>query len=47
MFNNYDSILLGARGYNENEYAQSMYSFYTKEDEKKYGVLAIELEKID
>ena len=47
LFNNYDNILLGARGYNESEYEQSMYSFYTKEDEQKYGVLAIELEKID
>ena len=47
LFNNYDNILLGARGYNEYEYEQSMYSYYTKEDEQKYGVLAIELEKID
>ena len=47
LFNCYDSILLGARGYNEEEYEQCMYKFYSKEQELKYGVLAIELNKID
>lgn len=47
LFNCCDSILLGARGYNEEEYEKCMYSFYTKEQEQEYGVLAIELEPID
>jgi len=47
LFNNYESILLGARGYTEEEYEECMYQYYTKEQEKKYGVLAIELNKID
>ena len=47
LFNSFDSILLGARGYNEEEYEKCMYSFYTKEQEQEYGVLAIELEPID
>ena len=47
LFKSYDSILLGARGYNEEEYEQCMYKFYSKEQELQYGVLAIELNKID
>ena len=47
LFNCYDSILLGARGYNEEEYELCMHKFYSKEQELKYGVLAIELEPID
>lgn len=47
LYKNYDSILLGARGYNLQEYKQSMYNFYSKDEEEKYGVLAIHLKPID
>ncbi len=47
LFQNYDSILLGARGYNEEEYEKCMYFYYTKEQEKQFGILAIELDPID
>lgn len=47
LYNNYDNILLGARGYNVDQYVSSMYNFYTKEDENKYGVMAISLKPID
>ncbi len=47
LYHSYDSILLGARGYSVKEYQKSMYKFYTKEQEKEYGVLAITLKPID
>lgn len=47
LYNNFDNILLGARGYTADQYVQSMYSFYNKEDEYKYGVMAILLKPID
>lgn len=47
LYNAYDSILLGARGYSLLEYEQSMYEYYSKEQEKEYGVLAIHLRPID
>lgn len=47
LYNAYDSILLGARGYSLLEYEQSMYEYYSKEEEKEYGVLAIHLRPID
>lgn len=47
LYNSYDSILLGARGYSLLEYEQSMYEYYSKEQEKEYGVLAIHLRPID
>lgn len=47
LYNAYDSILLGARGYSLLEYEQSMYEYYSKEQEKEYGILAIHLRPID
>lgn len=47
LYNAYDNILLGARGYSLLEYEQSMYEYYSKEQEKEYGVLAIHLRPID
>jgi len=47
LYDAYDSILLGARGYSKEQYANSMNTIYSKEKELQYGVLAIELNEID
>ena len=47
LYDSYDSILLGARGYSKEEYSNSMNNIYSKEKELHYGVLAIELNEID
>ena len=47
LFEAYDSILLGARGYTNEQYCESMHAIYSEEKEKQYGVLAISLEETD
>ncbi len=47
VYNSYESMLIGARGYSLEQYLESMYKFYTKENELKYGVLAIVLQPDD
>lgn len=47
LYDSYDSILLGARGYSKEQYSNSMNKIYSKEKELHYGVLAIELNEID
>lgn len=47
LYDSYDSILLGARGYSKEQYSNSMNNIYSKEKELHYGVLAIELNEID
>ena len=47
LYDNYDSILLGARGYSKQQYCSSMNTIYSKDKELENKVLAIELEEID
>lgn len=47
LFENYDDILLGARGYTKEQYSYSMHTIYSQEQEITNKVLAIELEEID
>lgn len=43
VYQNYDSVLLGARNYSEEEYVKGMNMIYPPEKVEKYNVLAIEL----
>ena len=47
LYNSYDSILLGARGYTEEQYCDCMNLIYSKEKEQLNKVLAIELDELD
>ena len=43
LYDNYDNVVIGARGMSKEEFIAYMYQFYTPKQEEKYGALAIEL----
>ena len=47
LYESYDTILLGARGYTMEQYVNCMHSIYSEEKENIYKVLAIELKEED